>query len=396
MKYIFRVFLCVTFCINVTLGFSQKDQMPIIAYWGVPEERTTDADFQTFSECGFTVSLYPYKSLKALIQACRCAEKYNIKILGKCPEILYKPKETADILKKENGFWGYVMQDEPTIWEIRKQQKIIEQIKSIDNTHLFYINLLPYQQSDLQWVYSVTKAKSYEEYLRAATISDCQQISFDHYPITTHGLRDTWYHNLEMVRKESLKAGKPFWGFVLSVPHADYPPPTIASLRLQIYSNLAYGAQAIQYFTYWTPANNKKYDFHNAPIKPNGRKSLTYFLVKQMNKELTSIARVFYGARVLSVNHLGVIAKGTTLLSKTPQNIQSIKINGKKGALISQFTKDEHNYLAIINKDYEDMMTLYITTKNDVPRYLTKELQEQPMKSSYTIAAGDIILFKLK
>ena len=370
-----------------------KDEMPIIAYWGVPERYISEANFRIFSECGFSVSLFPYSSLEKLVQACRYADKVGVKVLGRCPEMDEQPLKVANTLKNENGFFGYMMQDEPSVPEIHQQQKIMQQLKSVDNTHRFYINLLPYYNPD--WIYPNTKVKTYTEYLKAASATFCQQLSFDFYPVTKDSIRSTWYYNLEMIRHESLVSGKPFWGFVLSVPHIIYPQPTMGSLRLQVYSNLSYGAQAIQYFTYWTPDKNDKYDFHNAPISPDGKKTETYTLVQTMNKELKSVARLFYGAKVTSVGHLGILSSGTNRQTTMPTNIKSLKVSGHKGAIISQFEKDGNRYLAIVNKDHLYPMKLHIKPRNSVSCHLTKELKEQPMRTSYTIAAGDILLFKL-
>ena len=71
---IIRIALVVIMAMQISPAFAEEKEMPIIAYWGVPEGRTTDADFHTFMECGFNVSLYPYKSLDALVRACRCAD----------------------------------------------------------------------------------------------------------------------------------------------------------------------------------------------------------------------------------------------------------------------------------------------------------------------------------
>lgn len=393
---IIRIALVVIMAMQISPAFAEEKEMPIIAYWGVPEGRTTDADFHTFMECGFNVSLYPYKSLDALVRACRCADKFGVRILGSCPEMFDSPTKAARTLRQENGFFGYQMQDEPNVEEIRLRQKDIEKLRSIDSTHVFYLNLLPFQKKDPQWVFSVTKASTYQEYLRVASATSCQQISFDHYPITTRGLRETWYHNLEMIRQESIRSNKSFWGFVLSVPHVDYPQPTMGSLRLQIYSNLAYGAQAIQYFTYWTPANNKKYDFHDAPMSSGGKKTKTYALVQKMNEELKPIARLFYGAKILSVHHLGVIADGTTRQTENPENLSSLKIVGKKGVVLSIFEKEGHRYLAMVNKDYKENMTVLIKAKNSIPCRITKTLQEEKMRESYRVLAGDILLIRLK
>ena len=199
------------------ISFANNSEMPVIAFIGVPDWETSEDNFRTFSECGFSVSLSTYPSLDLLVKACRYADKYGVKVLGKCPEMMNNPTLAAQTLKKEKGFFGYYLQDEPSVPEIRERQKEIERLRSIDMTHVFYINLYPcYHES---WIEPATKAKTYPEYLKAASATSCEQLSFDFYPITTAGIRPTWSHNLEMVHQESLSTGKPFWGFVLSVPH---------------------------------------------------------------------------------------------------------------------------------------------------------------------------------
>lgn len=399
-----KTILCILLLLTVLLVNAQNrklvDNMPIIAYWGVPETATNEEHFRLFSECGFNVSLYPYSSLDRLLKACRLARQYGVTILGSCPEIKSMPDKAASILHKESGFLGYFLLDEPSVQQIEEQQAVINKLKSADTTHLFYINLFPF--SDPDKILASTKT-DYPHYLKKAAATACQQLSFDHYPITTKGISAMWYYNLEMVRQESLTSGKPFWGFVLSVPHdvpftpdTYYPTPTLASLRLQIYSNLAYGAQAIQYFTYWTPDGSDSFHFHDAPINQAGQKTKTYSLVQQMNRELKSVSRLFYGARVTDVHHLVNIPNGATRQSTMPTNLRSLKIVGRQGAVISQFEKDGHKYLAIVNKSPERPLTVRIRTRNATPRHISKTLQEESMKVSYNIEAGDILIFLLK
>ncbi len=373
-------------------GNTEKE-MPIIAYMGIPDWRTSEEDFKLLSECGFTVSLYPYRSLSLLVKACRYADKYGVKVLARCPEMKENPALAANTLKKENGFFGYVLQDEPTIEELPEREKELQRLKLADSSHCFYINLLPHYNDG--WL-SIGKIEKYQKYLRAARATSCQQISFDHYPITKEGIRETWYHNLEMIRQESILTGKPFWAFVLSVPHHVYPAPTLASLRLQIYSDLAYGAQAIQYFTYWTPSVDEGFDYHDGPVTHHGVKTKTYGLVQQMNKELRSVARLFYGAKVTAVHHMGTIPEGTTRLTTLPVNLEKLKIVGKKGAVVSQFSQRGHEYLAIVNKNHLDTMTVQLKAKNNQPKHLTKQLAEEPLTTNYTVQAGDVLLLKLK
>ncbi len=377
-------------------------EMPIIAFYGVPDWQTSEENFRIFSECGFTVSIYPiYESTDLLVKACRLADKYGVKIIGRCPEMTTNPRIVATILKEEKGFYGYLLQDEPSAPEILQRQKEISTLRRIDDSHIFYINLHPFYHSD--WVEPTLKVKRYPTYLRTASETDCQQLSFDFYPITSDGIRPTWYHNLEMVRQESLISNKPFWGFVLCTPHdvpytpgTYYPSPTLASLRLQIYVNLAYGAQAIQYFTYWQPGQSEGFNYHDAPVTRQGKKTKTYTLVQAMNQELKTISSLFYGAKVVDIHHLGAIPQGTTRQEKMPVNLSALKIIGRQGAIISQLEKDNHQYLVIVNKSLENRLKVNIKTRNGIPRHLTKELQEEPMKKTYSVTPGDVLLFKLK
>lgn len=404
MQYVrFLAILLLMVCNGIRANAVAKEGMPIIAYFGVPDWQTTEENFRVFSECGFTVSLYPhYPNIDLLRKACRYAEKYGVQVLGKCPEMVSSPAYAVNILKQEKGFFGYFIQDEPNAPDIRKREKEIVAIRRYDNEHPCYINLHPYYHKE--WVEPTLKVKTYSEYLKVASAASCQQISFDFYPVTTAGIRPTWYHNLEMIRKESLKSGKPFWGFVLSMPHdvpftpnTYYPTPTIAAMRLQIYSNLAYGAQAIQYFTYWTPSNEEGFNFHDAPISRDGKKTKTYAVVQQMNKELSVVSSLFYGAKVTSVRHLGgALPEGTSRQNTMPVNLKQLKVVSAKGAIISLLNKEGKQYMAIVNKDPQRAMTVLTEKKNDTPRHVTKELKEEAMKQRYVVPAGDVLLFMLK
>lgn len=130
---------------TITGGYAQKGQMPVIAFWGVPDWSITDTAFRTFTECGFTVNLYPYTAIGHLVTACQVADRNGIKIIGKCPEMFDNPHHTAAVLKKEKGFYGYMIQDKPSLHDIRKQHANILRLRDVDSSHVFYLNLLPFQ-----------------------------------------------------------------------------------------------------------------------------------------------------------------------------------------------------------------------------------------------------------
>ena len=138
-----------------------------------------------------------------------------------------------------------------------------------------------------------------------------------------------------------------------------------------------------------------QWDFHDGPISADGQRTQTYSLVKRMNQELRGLLPLFDGAEVQAVNHMVKIPEGTKKLRQIPTNIKRLKVVGRQGAIISTFKKDGHLYMAVVNKDYQSDMKLYIAARRDVTM-VTKQLKETTVKSSYNIGGGDILLFKLK
>jgi len=88
----------------------------------------------------------------------------------------------------------------------------------------------------------------------------------------------------EIIADASRSANKPFWPLRWRWPHGS-TPSDLGSPALQVYSDLAYGAQGIQYFTYWTPQSDV-WDFHNAPIGLDGKRTPVYDLVRKMTEEI--------------------------------------------------------------------------------------------------------------
>ena len=164
-------------------------------------------------------------------------------------------------------------EDEIEEGDFAKNATVINTISSIDSKHPCYINLYP------NWAWGSIDSYEYKlvSYVSSVPV---KFLSFDQYPIIQQkgeiSLREYWYKNLEDIRRVSRAKNMPFWAFALSLSHqlGDilYPVPTLGHIRLQMFSNLAYGAQGFQYFTYWGI-------FHDEPTE-------VYDIVKTVNKEL--------------------------------------------------------------------------------------------------------------
>jgi hypothetical protein len=203
-----------------------------------------------------------------------------------------------------------------------------------------------------------------------------QFLSFDYYPVMKDRLSKSWYENLEQFSSESKKANKPFWAFALTTNYDDghLTPQTLASMRLQVYSDLAYGAQGIQYFTYWsaTSVNHaSSEDQRGAPISAAGKRSVVYDRIKQMSEEIKTLSGVFLGAKMVWVRHagLGMIPTGTIRLTTLPDAVKVLDSNGAP-VLVSLLEKGDHHYLVVVNKDFLNSIKLTFYGDESVSKVL--------------------------
>ena len=390
-SYIQKYWLALVFLL---FTLQSQAEIPIVAYYGIPLEYSNVNRFKEFKEAGFDVSIcfYDDTPVDTLIRILNDAKKSDIRLLISSGWVSVQPHVGIPRIKNHPALYGYFLQDEPWPKDISETTRRYQAMAKQDTRKPTYVNLLPDYGDGMP---REIKMPPYKQYLQQTSTIGLPFISFDFYPIRKSGIRPSWYSCLENIRQESLRTGKPFWAFALCTPHADYPQPTIEMLRLQVYSDLAYGAQAIEYFTYWTPKPTNEWDFRDGPISIDGQRTKTYDTVKRMNQELRGLLSLFDKAEVQTVNHMLKIPEGTTKLQRIPTNIKKLKVVGLQGAIISTFKKAGHLYMAVVNKDYESDMKLYISAKSNVTM-LTKQLKETAVKSSYKIGGGDMLLFKLK
>jgi hypothetical protein len=361
-------------------------RMPIIAWYGLQPGSDSLAQYQELAFCGFTHNLYPdqytnYQDLQvALDRAQEAGVKMFVKPFGDVNQFIAQ-------FKDHPALEGYFLDDEPKVGEFASLATQVQTIQNLDPNHWCYINLNP--------TYGHTDASSYENYVNSfLSTVPVKVLSFDHYPVTNNGIRADFYENLEIISAAARKKGIPFWAFARSAAwDDDYSLlPTQPQLRYEMFSNLAYGAQGLQYFTYWSPA----YPFWDAPINTMAQRTSTWYLVQSMTKEIQQLAKVFWGAKVVRVGHTGdSIPSGTT--QYTPMApILDLTTTGSDGAVVSELTNGENNYLVVVNRDIYSTMTLNVTvdTTKNVFR-VSKDGSVTALSSgAVTVEPADIVVLK--
>ena len=396
-KSLFLILLFVLACIgNVRSQQKLKPsgQFPILAWIGVPQEETTIARYEELRASGITVNFSTFTNTEAMAKALKIAQKTGVKMIIACPELKTDPEKTVKLFMHHPAVAGYYLRDEPGRKDFKELGDWAKRIQAIDDKHYCYLNLLPnYANEDQLGV------KTYREYVNIFIKEvPLQLLSFDHYPVigdSSGSLRENWYENLEIFSDEAAKSNKPFWAFALTVAHGPYPIPTVAMLRLQVYSNLAYGAQGIQYFTYWTPKDTQ-WNFHNGPITLESKRSEVYDKIKLMNSEIQNLSPVFLGAKLVSVAHTGKnIPVGTKRLLELPKPIKVLETEGL-GAVVSVLEKGSDSFLVVVNRDMVKTMKLTIKGDSSVDKVL-KDGSLVPAgtyMSTIVIEPGDVAIYR--
>jgi hypothetical protein len=331
-----------------------SEQIPVLAWCGPPQEETTAARYQELAEAGFTHNFSGFSSLVAMQEALEVARAAGIKQFVSIPELETTPEAVAETLRRHPALAGYYLRDEPAASDFEKLGRWAARIKAVDPGHPCYINLFPNYASPGQ-LGTATYQEHLDEFVAKVPVPI---LSFDHYPVVGNALRPEWYENLEQVSATARKSSKPFWAFALSVAHDPYPVATLEHLRVQVFSNLAYGAQGIQYFTYWT-LKSSVWNFHEGPIGLDGKRTAVYDRVRQVNSEIKNLSAVFKDATVSRPGHTGTPPRGTQAYQAVPP-VTKVETGGA-GALISHLTKGTRRAVVLVNRDFLNPMPFTLT-----------------------------------
>jgi hypothetical protein len=369
-------------------------EIPILAWVGVPATETNTERYRELKESGININFSWYPNLDAVEKALDIAQSTGIKIMFACPELWSETEKTVKKVMNHPALAGYHLQDEPKNSEFPKLGEWARKIQTLDKKHFCYVNLFPNVVSE---THIGSDYRSHVDALvREVPVSF---LSFDHYPVHDENgkrwLSKEWYENLEIIAAKSKEHHLPFWAFSLAVAHNTYPVPTAGEIRLQLFSDLAYGAQGLQYFTYWTPSFDPNYDFHHGPIDLNGKRTEVYDIIKTINQEIQNLSDVFHGSTVKSVWHTGKNnPRGTKRIDKLPNHIKVLDVSDE-GAVVSLLEKGKQSFLVIVNKDYQNRMRLTIATDDKVKK-VQKDGTLVPADvytDSFYVAEGDMVIY---
>jgi hypothetical protein len=377
--------------VSAQLKAAPSGKLPILGWYSIPANQTTVERYQELKNSGLTCSFTFLSNADEVEKALKAAQKAGVKLIISCPELKTSTVATIKRFMKNPALAGYFLTDEPRSADFDSLALWVRAIQGADPSHFCYINLLP-NYADMRQL----GVRDYRDYVHQFIEKvPVKLLTFDYYPVVGDTIRDSWYENLEVFSDEAGKAHRPFWAFALTTAHATYPVPTPAQLRMQMFSNLAYGAQGLEYFTYWTP-ESKTWDFHKGPITPDGKRTEVYDRMKAMNKKIQAFSGVFLGAKLISVGHTGKeIPSGTHRLETLPEPVRKLS-TPTGGAIVSVLRNGNYEFLVIVNRSFKWPMELMLETDPGVQRILTDGTTVPANSYHYPLGVlpGDVVIYR--
>jgi hypothetical protein len=315
------------------------------------------AKYQEFAAAGMTHNMTAFRDRKEARIGLDAARKAGVGILTRywphSPTV--SPADMARHFKDHPALAGYILQDEPTISEFPALLARTKEVLAIDPdpNKAVCVNLLPvYAGNEM---IELKPYQKYEDYVfKFLSEVPVNVLSYDHYPLKRFAPVASWYENLLVGQRAANSAGIPLWSFICCCGMDLFPDPTMATLRVQAYNNLAMGAVGIEHFLYRACGGRV------APYDRGGNRTYVYDLVKQLNRELQSQAGVFVGSKTWYNPRWSGPNTPAGYKPFEPEGIIRSLATGGKCALINLLRKDKHRFLVIVNQDFLQPMPLSV------------------------------------
>ena len=373
-------------------------EFPIMATYAFYEPLITPQQFQWVKEAGFNV-ISQNLSVADFEKCLELAKEYGLRVRA----ITYDQSKPSKIpgfvakFKDNPVLFGYRGKDEPNVTQFDSLARLQATYQKLDPKSNIFINLLPAVGAKQL---GAPDYKTYvEEYVRTV---NPPFISYDCYPIKEDKagniyVDNIFYRTIEVVSDISKKSERPFWAFILCVQHMNYPKPTKAFLRFQMFSNLAYGAQGILYFTYQLPDYDRgKNTYSNSPIDSDGNRTDVWYMVRDVNRELINLQNIFLDSEVLDVSLTGQkIPDGSHRLKTLPAPFRILE-TGEEGVIVSHLRKDGHEYLMLVNRDVVNKQKVRLSRTREVVRILPTGKEKYEKSANVTLDPGGLALYRVK
>lgn len=377
-----------------------RPRLDALGYYCFKPWNATVENYRKLAEAGLTMVTMEYDEGDPM-EIMNYAQEAGLKVLlivggitGRYYEGTYT-RETAESMinrfKTHPAVCGWHICDEPSVRDASKVKFMKDFVESLDDRPV-YVNLHPLASPEGMG------APTYYDYVNTlADYLDFDFISFDIYPVLPGRIMPAWHMCLRVVSEAAKRRGIPFWAFAAScwinLEALVRERPNQHNLKLQIYTNLAYGAQTVEYFTIQDYGGT---DF--APITRDGEWTRAYDYLKEANLEMQKRAYVFKGSDIKKVRQIGPDTPHDTVLSQHELPAEIGEIVTGWSATVSFVENNGSEYIAVVNNYWNIEQQIYV--KLNAPVFLIDSDAQFTLYEAgdweFTIPRGGMLVFKYK
>jgi len=391
-------------------SLSEEDFFPIMP-WDEPavEDAKTDEIIKSIKDCNYTMAGYVPPEKLAI------CEELGLKAIVTIPGGPHKEREdwsqysdedmerlVKNCLSKANSskaMLGMYAIDEPVVGSFKNIGRIVSTIKRLAPDIIAYMNLFGNEVVETQP--ELVGTASYPEYLeRTFREINPSILSWDNYTIQySMDQRDSikaayYYDNLIMGREFALKKGIPFWNCIIANQIRPYTTiPSIANLSLQAFTSLAAGVSGISWFTF-LPSTHK--DYFHTPVDFDGNKSLTWYYLREVNRQIKILGPVLLKTKSTGVYFSGI--RPSKLCSDLPGRVVG-SVESDTSLMIGEFKGEDADYVMVVNISLEKStkFELNLNNKANIEIISSADGKSYPMVKvrDEWLTAGQGILLKI-
>jgi len=342
-----------------------------IGFWvDPPLDEQADVSYREIADAYFTMIIGSSAGAdkKAIERQLALCEKNDLKAVLFCSGLA--PAE----MPNGPACWGYALRDEPSAADFPALRAQVDEVRKARPGMLAYINIFPNYASETQ-----LGTTTYDEYVsRFLKEVGVDVLSMDHYPIFQPDQkdgRDNYCTNLDVMRRQSLAAGVPFWNFFNTMPYGPHTDPTEDQLRWQIYASLTHGAKGILWFCYYTPVS-PEFPKGGAIIARDGHRTHHWEQARQINAGVKNLGPTLMKLTCSEVRRVTPDTVPAEVLKDTPiRDITRADVDPPNDYMVGLF-RHEDGRRAVMLMNYRFAYTAWPTVEFDVPVEQVKEVDK--------------------
>lgn len=291
-------------------------------------------------------------------------ENYDLRHLPADAEIQSHIAQLKSAVAGNPAALGFFLRDEPDAISMPGLGRLAAMLRDSMPAALPYVNLFPYRVSA-----ETLGTEDYDSYVRMLVKTVGQPfLSYDNYSLVNGEMLDSFFINLEIVRRLSLETKTPFWNCILANAHFNYMEPSDATFNLQVYSTMAYGGRGIQYFTYFAPHIG---NYRLAAVDQFGNRTATWDMLRRINNQIHALAPTLIRLRSTGVYHYpdvpdqGRPLGASALIRRVEMKQRYVRPPVAGRFLIGEFRDSGGRpYFMIVNKDLRNSFQFQVELKD--------------------------------